>query len=111
VLAGMISYGCGPACEFNGIQFYEFTGKNTKGKIVTEKVFSEKKMKAFYEKHLDKIQARGAAGDETLWVKLPQKGKDIEYGIMTGQMDSEVFQRTGLGRFNGKKFDIISEIK
>jgi hypothetical protein len=111
ILAGTVNYSCGSACVLSDLRFYEFSSKHPNGQLVKEKVFSEKKMKELYQKHLEKIEARGASGDETLWVKLPREGKDIEFGIMSDQNGSDTFVQTGLAKFNGTKFEISRTFK
>lgn len=108
-LAGVVFYSCGPACNLTELEFYLFPPKSTKSKNVTQQVFDKKKMKTIYNKVLENVTARGKVGDETLWIKLPKKGLDIEFGIMQGQLETDTFIKAGVGKFNGKGFDIYEE--
>ena len=79
IIAAEINYSCGPACVISGIHFYEI--QKEKFSDITEKTYPKSKIEILYKKKLDQIQARGASGNETLWISLPRKGLDIQVGI------------------------------
>lgn len=106
-LAGVVLYSCGPACYMTRLDFYHFAANSKEGEKVTHKVFDKKKMEALYKKAFENVTARGGTGDETLWVKLPKKGRDIEFGIMQGQVEKNTFIKVGIAKFNGQSFDIF----
>jgi hypothetical protein len=107
-LAGLLSLSCGPACIVDSIEFYEFKRNSLKPVKVTEKVLDKKKIEKLVEQSIERINTKGSVGDETLWIVLPRKGKDIEFGVMQDQLGSDTFIKAGLAKFDGKGFKIFS---
>ncbi len=105
VITGETHFDCGPACGLSEITFLEFTGD--KFTDITSKVYPKDKLEKLYKAKLAKIQAKGASGSETYWVKIPQKGTTIEIGINAEpeNSDSKLIPVAEL-KWNGNSFDL-----
>ncbi len=75
-------------------------------KEITTEVFSETEMNRIFNQKHSKLKAKKSSEEQTLWLYLPKKGKNIEFGMMEDQTGNEKFTRFGVANFNGTGFKI-----
>lgn len=103
VIAGEVSYGCGPGCSMMKFRLVEFTGDIPKD--VTDQHYPEKDVQKLYEKRLAILRKKDPESSAGFWIKLPRKGKTIDIGIMQDTVELTGFIGIAEMRFKNDKFE------
>jgi hypothetical protein len=106
ILAGITNFSCGPICGLSSIRFYLFPKNSLQYKEITTEVFSETEMNRVFDKKISEMKGKKLSDEYTLWLYLPKKGKNIEFGVMMDQTGTEKFIPLGVANFDGTGFKI-----